>query len=274
MMNETFTVFGANGFIGSALCKHLRASAFNVNAVGRSSWPDKGLELGHIIYAAGMTSRFLELPFSTVETQVSLPARILENYQFSSFLYLSSTRLYKTAQTTAENAVFKVSPTVPADIYTLTKTAAECLCFAQVNPNVRVARLSNVYGQFRQHVVSLASMLADAVNNGHVTFRSSPESSKDYVSLNDVVSILPKISLEGKEQLFNVATGKNTTNLALANAFENLGITTSFEDRAETIIDKVVDVTRLSTEFGFARDRISEDLAELLQQTSQHFSSL
>lgn len=263
-MTERFTVFGANGFIGAALVAHLRTQRHEVCAATRDNWPAPDEALGHVIYAAGLTSKFAEAPFETVNAQTTLPAQILENYTFSSFLYLSSTRFYADAETTNEDAHIEVSPTDPQDIYALTKMATECLCLSQQAPTVRVVRLSNVYGLFTKNIVSLAKILHEAAQTGEVEFLSSPQSAKDYVSIKDVVRLLPEIALHGKERVYNLAKGQSVSNREIASVLELEGVSISFRPDAPTHISQPINVDRLASKFTPPQFKVLQELPELL----------
>jgi nucleoside-diphosphate-sugar epimerase len=55
-----FTILGAGGLIGSAMARHLQSQGHEVRSVTRDNWPGDGEELGHVIYAIGVTSNFFE----------------------------------------------------------------------------------------------------------------------------------------------------------------------------------------------------------------------
>src|SRR5580704_13059050 len=104
MTAKQFTVFGASGFVGARLAQHLKNATHPVNAVTRSNAPPHGADLGHVIYAIGITADFRNRPFDTVAAHVGRLAEVLQNYKFDSFLYLSSTRIYRGAASTREEA--------------------------------------------------------------------------------------------------------------------------------------------------------------------------
>ena len=76
---------------------HLRTRGHDVVAVSRGALLSEGEELGHVIYAIGVTADFRWKPFETVDAHVSTLAQLLKNSQFDSWLYLSSTRVYGSA---------------------------------------------------------------------------------------------------------------------------------------------------------------------------------
>ncbi|HEY2658089.1 MAG TPA: NAD(P)-dependent oxidoreductase [Caulobacteraceae bacterium] len=205
------TVFGAQGFIGRHLTDHLRGLGGEVLALGRDDdrWRDR--PLGHVFYCVGLTADFRTRPFDTIEAHVSLAAEVLRRADFDSFLYCSSTRVYAGGDHADEAARLTVDPSDPSDLYNLSKLMGEAACLAVPRSEVRVARLSNVFGADDVSDNFLTSILRDAVVDGRVTLRSAPGSAKDYVAVEDVVAALPQIAVRGAERIYNVAAGRNTT---------------------------------------------------------------
>jgi nucleoside-diphosphate-sugar epimerase len=264
-----FTVFGAGGFIGSRLCERLEANGHLVRRVRRDSWPARGEALGHVIFTIGMTADFRTKPFETAQSQVSLLARALEDYAFESFLALSSTRVYRGAESTTETARLGVSPSDPDDLYNATKIAGEALCLALPSPKIRVARLSNIYGWPGPSQSFLASVIEEAAITGSVTFRTGPGSSKDYLDINSVLDALTQISQSGRERIYNVAAGVNVTNAELAAALERAGVGARFEADAPEPVFPVIDTSRLRAEFGIAPPFLIDRLPSLLKAAGE-----
>lgn len=206
-----FTVLGASGYIGSRLVARLRADGHEVWAPQRGAPDLLSRPLGHVLYCIGLTGDFRSRPFDTVRAHASLLAEVLEHAQFDSLLYLSSTRVYLGAEDTDEGGVLAVRPQDPSYLYNLTKLTGEALCHACGRAGVRVARLSNVVGPGMDADSGnfIASLLRDA-RQGHVLLHSDPDSVKDYVYIDDVVDILPRIALQGRSAAYNVASGVQT----------------------------------------------------------------
>ncbi|CAN0502908.1 unnamed protein product, partial [Laminaria digitata] len=81
---------------------------------------------------------------------------------------------------------------------------------------VRVARLSNVYGtgMFGSDSCAqnfLGSIVHDALSKRHVELQSAPGSAKDYIHIGDVVRALVLIAIEGRERIYNVASGDSVS---------------------------------------------------------------
>jgi nucleoside-diphosphate-sugar epimerase len=153
-------------------------------------------------------------------------------------------------------------PQNAGDIYALSKAIGEAVTLAAGG---RVARLSNVYGPQPEGHAFLSVVLREAVDSGRVTLESSLESSRDFVSVWDVVSLLSRIALEGRERVYNVASGTSLTNLELTDALAGLtGCEVGVRAGAPRVVRPRIDISRAAAEFGFSPARLLEDLPRLL----------
>lgn len=259
-----FAVFGATGFVGSRLVARLEATGHAVARITRANWPEPGTDLGHVIFTIGMTADFREKPFETVDAQVQKLHAALHDYTYESFLYLSSTRVYRQQADTSEGAALALNPNNPDDLYNATKIAGESLCLTLKNPAIRVARLSNLFGVPAPSQSFLAAVLAEARRTGRVTFRTAPEAEKDYLDVESAASALIAIALSGRERLYNVASGVNVSNGALAETLASLGIACHFELGAPAMRFSPLSVERLAREFGHAPRSLLAALPALL----------
>lgn len=249
-----FTVLGASGFVGGHLAKVLEGEVYAPNRDDRN-WLHR--DLGHVFYCIGLTANFRERPFDTVEAHVCLLRRVLEQAQFESLTYLSSTRVYEGAATTQEDAILQVSPANPGHLYNLSKLMGESLCLAS-GRKTRVARLSNVFGAgMRQSF--LAQVLEEAARKGAVRFLSAPASAKDYVSVSDVVRWLPQIALHGTHALYNLASGRNTRNAEIAQLLQHNGVSVDYAADAPEWSFPAIDTRRLTQEFGAAQHKLPDE---------------
>ena len=261
-----FTVIGASGFIGSALVDALRASGMAVHAPARGQ-ELADAELGHVIFAAGVTADFRTRPFDAVEANTTLPSELLRDGRFDSFLYLSSARIYRNATEGSESADISVNPADAEQLYDLTKLTGEAVCRASGRPGVRVARLSNVVGNNFNSNTFVGQIVKDACTDGHVALRSSLDSSKDYVLLADVVAVLPRIAVEGTSFCYNVASGVNLTHEAvLAEVLRASGATSSVLESAPRSISTAVDISRIAGEFSFKPSPVLPAIGELVNE--------
>lgn len=246
----SFTIFGAGGWIGSALAERLTSNGHTVQGLRRDEWPVGAASLGHVIYAIGMTADFRSRPLETAEAHVTVLTQVLRKYKFDSLLYLSTTRVYRNALYTAESTTLQVRPAEPDDVYNITKLAGEALCLSLPHPAARVARLSNVVGPGAQSHSFLASVIRDA-RKGAVTIHGDPDSEKDYVALSDVVQLCESIALGGRQRLYNVAAGRNISHRAIADLVaRHTGAAVTFAPDAPKQLFPPIAIDLIQREFG------------------------
>lgn len=257
-----FTILGAGGFIGSHLLAHLRQAGHDCYAPARGDAALFSQELGHVIYCVGLTADFRSRPFDTVRAHVCVLADVLEKARFESLLYLSSTRVYAGAAYGSEE-----TPLMAGDIYNLSKLTGEALCLASGREQIRIARMSNVYGGNDDSDNFLPSLMRAATVDKRITLNTALDSAKDYVALEDVVDILPKIAVLGSHRIYNVASGRNTSNHELVEAIRALtGCAVEVAAEAPTISFPAIDIGRLRVEFDFSPSWIGDGMGTLLGQ--------
>lgn len=219
-------------------------------------------DLGQVIYCIGLTADFRRRPFDTARAHVCFLAEVLEKADFASLLYLSSTRVYAGASSGDEDARL-----LAGDLYNLTKLTGEALCFAGGRDNVRVARLSNVFGNDFSSDNFLASIIRAAVRDGRVKLDTALDAAKDYVSIRDVVKILPCIALQGKLRIYNVASGRNTGNCELlAKLGEVTGCAVEVPVNAPAAFFPPIAIQRLEREFSYTPASVLDCLEELVAE--------
>ena len=249
-----FTVLGATGFIGRHLLAHLERQGEEVFAPGRDDPAILGSDLGHVVYAIGLTADFRSRPFDTVEAHVCRLATILESATFDSLVYLSSTRVYAGSESGSEEAKLRVDPTVPGDLYNLTKLTGESLCFAHPSPDVRVARLSNVFAASPDAMAKtedfLPALIRAATDDGRIRLETAPDSTKDYVWMGDAVRALHRIATDGAHRLYNIASGRNVSNGDIVGALQKItGCEIDVAPGAPRAVYPTIDVARIGSAF-------------------------
>ncbi|WP_301100596.1 NAD-dependent epimerase/dehydratase family protein [Propionivibrio sp.] len=265
--NVKFTVLGSAGFIGRNLVASLESLGALVYAPTRDG--DELFsqifrnDLGHVIYCIGLTADFRHRPFETVDAHVCFLRKVLERGCFESLTYLSSTRVYEGASTTLETGVLQGAPGNPEQLYNFSKLMGESLCL-NCGRRAKVVRLSNVYGPGMGKENFLSLVLSEAASTGRVHFLTSPESSKDFISVKEVVRFLPSIAMDGQQAIYNLASGLNTTNAEIASALRKEGITVTFSALSPEWVFPVIDIKRLESEFIVSTRRLEIDFPDLL----------
>jgi nucleoside-diphosphate-sugar epimerase len=263
-----YTVLGGTGFVGRHLVNQFKNAGHNVFSPNRlrsdSYVPSLQAEhLGNVIYCIGKTADFRQRPLETVQAHVCLLRHILETCEFDSLTYLSSTRVYRGAELTREDATLFVSPSNPNDIYNISKLMGESICLSS-SRRCRVARLSNVYGADIGSENFLSSVLGEAAATGRVVLHTSANSVKDYVSIEDVVRWLAMISAYGKHEIYNLAAGENTSHASLASCFQVMGVDVTFIHDAGAVEFPQIDISCVTDEFGAPQHNILDDFSRLM----------
>lgn len=230
MNNNVTTVLGAQGFIGKALSKYLRARGHQVFTPERQAPEIMKRSLGTVYYCIGLTSDFAQRPFDTVQAHVSYLARILEEAHFEHIVYLSSTRLYDSlsiAEANGESPLI-LSPNNPRHIYDLSKALGENLCLTVAPKSSSIARLSSVYDIEVSSPGFLSELLQRLRSERAFAIDSSPGYCRDYISLDDAIVSLVAIGEYRANGIYNVASGVNTYNQQIADTLRPFGVDIRF----------------------------------------------
>ena len=262
IIEKKATIIGGRGFVGSYLAGYLRTQGWQCQIPDRNDPFLSKDDMGYVFYCAGLTADFRQRPFATVGAHVQLLSDVLERCNFNSLTYLSSTRVYSGAMSTAENATLSVRSFESGDLYNISKLMGESLCLNS-GRNVRVARLSNVYGESMPDTNFLGEILAEAVAKKRVLFRSSPDSEKDFVSIQDVAYYLSQIAFAGGQEIYNLAAGKNTSNATIAAILQEAGVQCSFMEAAPKISFPEINISKLHQNFGVRTQDFASDLSTL-----------
>ncbi|MCA0399615.1 MAG: SDR family oxidoreductase [Proteobacteria bacterium] len=248
-----FTILGATGTIGQRLVSHLRALGHDVSAPARGDRTIWDRPLGHAIYTIGITADFRTKPLDTVEAHVCLLREMLARADFSSLTYLSSTRVYGSSQVGREDAALSVDPNSASDLYNLSKLMGESLCLHGGRAQVRAVRLSNVIGGDDAESENFLPSLLREAKSGGILLRSALTSAKDYIHIDDVVAMLPRIAESGRYRLYNLASGQKISHREWTYWISaRTGCSVAVMPNAPVLDFPVIDITRLREEFAFA----------------------
>jgi nucleoside-diphosphate-sugar epimerase len=265
----SYTIVGSRGFIGSAFVSALRARGAEIRELTHEQACDIEAELGDVIYASGVAWDANARLADAVRTHVDVPLALLGK-RLRSLTYISSTRVYGDSAVTRETTPAHVAA---QDVYAATKAAGEVVVLTDARPSLRVVRLSNVYGPSFKSGLMSSDFLRQAATSGKIAVRSSRDSEKDHVSVEDVVELTLRIAESGKERIYNVAAGTNTKQGDLLDriaAKSGCGIETA--PNSPAVVFAPIDVTRIRGEFDFCARDILDDVPTLWREFEQHFA--
>jgi nucleoside-diphosphate-sugar epimerase len=261
------TILGATGFVGRALVKDLENRQIPYFAPTREE-NFLGKNLGNVIYSIGLTADFRKRPFDTVEAHVGKLSEFLKEAQFDSFTYLSSTRVYldNKERKVNENTLIATNIQDPNSIFNTSKLAGEALTLNCGQNKGKVIRLSNIYGDDFTSENFITSIIKEGLSQKKIVFKTTLDSAKDFISLNDAVALILKIATTGKDKIYNVASGKRTTNADIVSKLQQLKAwKIEISEDAERIVFPNVDISRVKKEFQFKpSSNLIDDLAGIL----------
>lgn len=270
-----YTILGASGFIGSHVAKLARQLGYEVVCPARDQVLD-GCDLGHVIYSIGLTSDFRQRPHDTVTAHVTKLQEILTRTKFDSLVYLSSTRVYARCApdgpSVNETQPLSVLSSDFSDLYNLSKLMGESIALTH-GPKVKVVRLSNVIGMDLASDNFLISVVRDCLEHGRVELKTSLDSAKDYIGVNDVARLLLRIGAEGTQSIYNVASGTNTTHRDIATSLKKL---TSADcvvaNGSPTTTFPRIEICRIQDEFGFEPQTMETIIESLVSGFRDHLT--
>lgn len=277
-----FTVLGSSGFIGSHIAALARKRGHDVDCPSRDERLD-GRNLGHVIYAIGLTSDFRSRPHETVTAHVTKLQQVLTSASFDSLIYLSSTRVYSRCQppifdhviapAVTEDTPVAVLSSDFSDLYNLSKLMGESIALTHGN-KVKIARLSNVVGLDLKSDNFLMSIVRDCLQKRSVDLKTTMDSSKDYVSVDDVADIVLRLGTEGRHSIYNVGSGINATHRQIA---ARLGLLTGARFQvapgSSTVTFPPINIERLKREFCFEPKGLDAMICSLVSGFRSHYST-
>lgn len=244
------TILGARGFVGSEITRILERRKIPHFTPDRGD-PINTCNLGDVIYCIGLTGDFRIRPFDTVEAHVSKLSEVLQNGNFRSLTYVSSTRIYIHGNQASEESQIIINPSIPTDLFAASKVTGELLALNSNRKNIKIARLSNVFGCDYHSKNFLASIIKDALLRKKIILHSSADSAKDYISLQDSAELLISLATHQKSGIYNIATGHNVTNAEIVHEIQRLtNCIVEYDKHAEEIIFPEIDCRKITSELN------------------------
>jgi nucleoside-diphosphate-sugar epimerase len=224
--NKCVGILG-NGHLGSNLFKKLAEDAQDLNIklllFTRANLHQLGEhEFDYFFNCAGTTGSFRKRILETAEENVSLPIFLLRALRVrESLTVLSSSRIYgfhPSKDTVIDESFQHFLPHLSLDfIYDGSKKLMESIYFnyqEAVPYKILQLRLANVYGRFQPAQLDDSTFLKELIRHYAdktvAEIRHNPESSKDYLYIDDAIDgLLRAASLAPESGCFNIAAGKS-----------------------------------------------------------------
>ena len=266
LTKKPVTILGASGVVGSHLLAHLKSLGIKPICPKRDDKSYLKKDLGVVFYCIGLTADYAQKPYETVAAHVSILSQILEHASFDRLVYLSSTRLYDSGNGEGkEGQDLILNPHNPRHSYDLSKALGEWLCVHASQDRAKVARLASVYTDDLSDNNFLHQVIKRAKLESNFQLDTAPQFARDYIHISDVCSALIAIATIGKEAVYNVASGRNLSNVELFQAIKRINhCDIQATQVRENIQASVVDVSLLHKEFGIVPKRVEDHLERLL----------
>lgn len=266
----TFTIFGHTGFIGSHLKKKLRKHKLILPKRGKFKFKKS---LHNIIYCIG-SDNWMHDSYNSFKANLGYIPEIINFNKFTSFTFLSTTRIYKKNNITSENSYIKVNTENLDDYYNIKKLCAESYLLNQ-KQKINIIRLSNIYGDNYDAPLVLPRLLTNSINTGKITLTINKNSTKDFLNIDDATDIIKKISLYGKGGIYNVASGKSYKLVNIAKLIQRYtSCKIILKNQNRLIKEPRINIKKIEKEFGFKiKSNLLGDLKDLIQKYQIYYEN-
>lgn len=268
-----FTILGSKGFIGKELTSFLTKIGHECFTPEVRNTNLEGMDLGHVIYSAGVPN-FMERPYDAVDAHVCQLKNILQKSNFKSLQYFSGGRVYHKMNDTKEERDLMFNPLDKNDLYGISKIMGESICIASNNPRVHILRLTNVTGNnFNSHLF-LPSIIRDAITKNKIKVFTSLSSKKDYVYIDDVLELVLKISISGKNKIYNIASGKNIESGKLIEKISDItGCDVEVASNSKEYSFPETSISKITEEFDFSPTNILDKIEPMVEEFRKFFKN-
>ena len=265
MFKLKFTILGSSGFIGSNISKTLKNKNYDCYTPDVRKESLDGKNLGNVVYSLGV-SDFLNKPFETIDAHICILNKILKNCNFESLLYISSGRMYYNIDSTLEENSLNINPNMKNDLYNISKLQGESLCLSLNNPKIKIIRPSNVVGISAPPNLFITSLIKEAVTTGKIILHSTLDSEKDYVYIDDLIELIPKIIFSNKFQLYNIASGYNiSSNKIIDEIIRLTDCKLEIASDAKKFSSGRINIDRIKNEFNFVPTNVIDKIENIVK---------
>jgi len=252
MTKNSFTIFG-QGFVGTNISIFLKKKKCKLFIPKKGKYKFKK-NLHNVIYCIG-NQNWLKDPEVTYNANLAMVPKIIFNNKFDSFTLLSTTRLYfaNPKTKTSENDPININSNNKNFLYNSLKIAAENLCLALNNKNIKVIRMSNLFGDnFTNQAYILPTWIRDSIINKKIDLYINKNSTKDFIYVDDAFDVLLKIIKKSKHRLYNVASGKNIKLSKILKKIKKItNCRINYTNTSNIVKEPKINIKRIVNEFNF-----------------------
>jgi nucleoside-diphosphate-sugar epimerase len=252
MTKNSFTIFG-QGFVGTNISIFLKKKKCKLFIPKKGKYKFKK-NLHNVVYCIG-NQNWLKDPEVTYNANLAMVPKIIFNNKFDSFTLLSTTRLYfaNPNTKTSENDPININSNNKNFLYNSFKIAAENLCLTLNNKNIKVIRMSNLFGDnFTNQAYILPTWIRDSIINKKIDLFINKNSTKDFIYVDDAFDVLLKIIKTGKHRLYNVASGKNIKLSKILKEIKKItNCKINYANSSNIIKEPKINIKRIVNEFNF-----------------------
>jgi nucleoside-diphosphate-sugar epimerase len=250
-MNNYYTIFGNTGFIGNNLLSYCKKKKYKVFLPKKGKYIYKK-NLGHIIYCMGTGEAKIN-PIKAFKANLLGVIKIIFNNKFDSFTYISTTRVYLFNKNSAEDKERSVNVvTDEGSLFNLLKLSAEKILI-QSKKNIKIIRLTNVYGKFfSKQKYLLPNLIRNSLIKKKIIISINKNSLKDYLHIDEAMPFFFKIINKSKYKIYNIAGSKRYKIKDIANEIKkNTSCEVVYENQKLIINDQKININRIKREFNF-----------------------
>jgi len=240
-------ITGANGFIGSHLCRYFysighKVMGWDIHAT-KQTWDNcvvnllnidsilEGLDTflpDIIIHCAGAADvgQSFKNPHNDFISNVTVTHNLFFALNQSKvknqirLIYLSSAGVYGNPTILPISEDVRVNPLSP---YAIHKIMCEDLCkyfYQNYHMDIKILRIFSAYGEGLKKQI-FWDMYNKVKNTGHLEMFGTGDESRDYIHIDDLVQAIYLVAIKSNqnEQIYNIANGRETTIREVAEIF-------------------------------------------------------
>ena len=249
-------ILGKTGLIGHAIAESINNKFCVMAGLEMTDIPE---EADYIIHAAGYAQplKFLADEIATISVNTTKLIELLGKMKSGAkALYMSSSEVYNGLPVPQnESQIGTTDPTHPRACYIEGKRCGEAICMAyrRLGKDVKIARVSLVYGKTRSGDTRAMSHFIEQSKTGTIQLMDKGEVKRTYLFIDDAVKIFWDILIDGKEPIYNVGGVSKTTIAELAETIAKLtGAKVLYGNKGleGAPTDVELDISKVIQEFG------------------------